>query len=594
MNTIISKYKRMVGAVALTLAMPASTVMLTGCNDFLDTLPLNDVVLENFWTEKEDVTSVLNSCYESLESPESIMKMAVWGEMRSDNIDRGNSGDFKSKDEQDKIITIVSNYDLSEMFKENLLPTNSLAKWGIMYQTINRCNTVCHYAPIVEEKDPNYTVAEMKSNIAEATFIRDLCYFYLIRTFRDVPITFEPSIDDTKEYQIPPVSMMAALDTLIADLEKVKDDAVRRYVDDSRMTNTEAALSAYENSSRVTRVAIYALLADMNLWRGNWDECIKYCNLVIDFKKEQYRMKKDNLGDLTDMYEYDGIPLIREARTGTTSCGNAYNQIFGTGNSFESLFELYFKERQKVKNDFVNNCYDNGNDAPGHLFVAPDMKYSEVIEGKNDLFAKNDCRFYETMSKESDKYYITKYVNSTVSLDVSNVTNESSLKLTRSKRTDLTPNWIVYRLTDVMLMKAEAEIMKGEEGYQRAFNLINAVNMRARNFTSTDAQGALSFDNYKQSRETMEQLLLDERKRELMFEGKRWYDLVRVSLRDGDTRHLVTEATEKYQSSNKNAIMIKLGDPNTIFFPYHRDELRLNTYLKQNSAYSDSEDFVNN
>ena len=427
----------MVGAVALTLAMPASTVMLTGCNDFLDTLPLNDVVLENFWTEKEDVTSVLNSCYESLESPESIMKMAVWGEMRSDNISRGNTGDFKvGKD------IIIGNHDLSEMSKENLLPTNSLAKWGIMYQTINRCNTVCHYAPIVEEKDPNYTVAEMKSNIAEATFIRDLCYFYLIRTFRDVPITFEPSIDDTKEYQIPPVSMMAALDILIADLEKVKDDAVRRYVDDSRMTNTEAALSAYENSSRVTRVAIYALLADMNLWRGNWDECIKYCNLVIDFKKEQYRMKKDNLGDLTDMYEYDGIPLIREARTGTTSCGNAYNQIFGTGNSFESIFELYFREGQSVKNEYVNQFYGKNGQTAG-LFVAPDMKYSEVVEGTNDLFAKNDCRFYETMSKENEKYSITKYVNSLVSLDVSNVTDERSLKLSTSKRGDLTPNWIV-------------------------------------------------------------------------------------------------------------------------------------------------------
>ena len=39
----------------------AATV-LTGCEDFFDTLPMNEVVLENFWTDKNDVTSVVNSC----------------------------------------------------------------------------------------------------------------------------------------------------------------------------------------------------------------------------------------------------------------------------------------------------------------------------------------------------------------------------------------------------------------------------------------------------------------------------------------------------------------------------------------------------
>ena len=33
----------------------------------LDLLPLNDVVLENFWTNKDDVQSVVNSCYLGLQ-----------------------------------------------------------------------------------------------------------------------------------------------------------------------------------------------------------------------------------------------------------------------------------------------------------------------------------------------------------------------------------------------------------------------------------------------------------------------------------------------------------------------------------------------
>ncbi|MBR2184590.1 MAG: RagB/SusD family nutrient uptake outer membrane protein, partial [Prevotella sp.] len=77
-----------------TLTILSATLLLTvftSCGDFLDTLPLNDVVLENYWTEKKDVTSVLNSCYESLEDRESIIRMAVWGELRSENIVAGSS-----------------------------------------------------------------------------------------------------------------------------------------------------------------------------------------------------------------------------------------------------------------------------------------------------------------------------------------------------------------------------------------------------------------------------------------------------------------------------------------------------------------------
>jgi hypothetical protein len=39
------------------------------------------------------------------------------------------------------------------------------------------------------------------------------------------------------------------------------------------------------------------------------------------------------------------------------------------------------------------------------------------------------------------------------------------------------------------------------------------------------------------------------------------------------------------------AIKIQLADINAIFWPYNRDELKKNLLLRQNSAYSDTEDF---
>ena len=574
MNISISKHikKPVLHGILSVIALGgASAGLLSSCSDFLDITPLNKVVLENFWTQKSEVNAVLMGCYESLESEESIIRMGVWGEMRSENILQGAS---------------IGN-EYNEILNENILPTNSLTKWNVMYQTINRCNTVCHYAPMVQKKDPNYTVNELNANIAEASFIRDLCYFYLIRTFRDVPLSFEPTIDDTKEFQIPATPMNAALDSLIKDLESVKDYAVKRYVDDSKMSNAQAASQAYENSSRVTRVAIYALLADLNLWRGNYDETIKYCDLIIDFKKNQYKEKIAQIGDLTDMQEFAGIPLILEAPAGSVTCGNAYNEIFGTGNSFESIFELYFRNNQQVKNKYVNEFF--GKDRLGSISGL--SRYcKDAATGNSDLFTKNDCRVYATSQKSNSRYAITKYVNSSVSMDIKNVTDEKSLKLTTSRGNAEYANWIIYRLTDVMLMKAEACILKGEAEYETAFTLINAVNKRAHNYTTSAAKDTLVFDDYRTSQEKMEQLLLDERNRELMFEGKRWYDLVRIAVRDGNNQHLVSEATKKYQDK-VNALKIKLADPNIIFFPYNKDELKVNPFLKQNSAYGNTEEF---
>lgn len=574
MNISISKHikKPVLHGILSVIALGgASAGLLSSCSDFLDITPLNKVVLENFWTQKSEVNAVLMGCYESLESEESIIRMGVWGEMRSENILQGAS---------------IGN-EYNEILNENILPTNSLTKWNVMYQTINRCNTVCHYAPMVQKKDPNYTVNELNANIAEASFIRDLCYFYLIRTFRDVPLSFEPTIDDTKEFQIPATPMNAALDSLIKDLESVKDYAVKRYVDDSKMSNAQAASQAYENSSRVTRVAIYALLADLNLWRGNYDETIKYCDLIIDFKKNQYKEKTAQIGDLTDMQEFAGIPLILEAPAGSVTCGNAYNEIFGTGNSFESIFELYFRNNQQVKNKYVNEFF--GKDRLGSISGL--SRYcKDAATGNSDLFTKNDCRVYATSQKSNSRYAITKYVNSSVSMDIKNVTDEKSLKLTTSRGNAEYANWIIYRLTDVMLMKAEACILKGEAEYETAFTLINAVNKRAHNYTTSAAKDTLVFDDYRTSQEKMEQLLLDERNRELMFEGKRWYDLVRIAVRDGNNQRLVSEATKKYQDK-VNALKIKLADPNIIFFPYNKDELKVNPFLKQNSAYGNTEEF---
>lgn len=567
-KTIINKVQKVVKGI-LPFSLLTLLPLFNSCNDFLDIQPQNEVVLENFWKEKADAASVLTSCYESLESNDALTRMLVWGELRSDNMKAGSS----------------TPNDVNEILKESLLPSNPYCNWAKFYECINRCNTVCHYAPQLQQIDPNYTEAEMKANVAEATTLRALAYFYLIRTFRDVPFSKEPSIDDTQNYILPATPFDVVLDTLISDLESIKGDAVRRYfVDESP--------KAWQNSSKVTRWTVYALLADLYLWKGDWDNAIKYCDLVIDYKRQQYEEALQLYGNINDVALIDSVPMILEKPVGMTTCGYAYTTIFGTGNSFESIFELSFESPQSVKNDMVSKYYGNRTNPQGYL-SGSDILFKDVAQGNNTLFKKTDGRAYEGGELSGSRYTICKYARLSVSYKTNPVpSTEKDLGLTYTPREEGSPyaNWIIYRLSDMLLIKAEALIERAQgDDFDKAFALIDIVNKRANDAVNGTRSSTLKKSDYIDSKAAMEELLLDERQREFLFEGKRWYDLVRVARRDGKNTRLVNLVTRKYQE-NVNALKIKLADPNIIYFPYAKNELKVNPLLKQNPAFTNGDD----
>ena len=541
--------------------------LLTSCNDFLSIEPQNDIVLENYWTQEADVYSVLNGCYAQLESPDCINRMVVWGEVRSDNMTTGSG----------------TPYALQQVFKENILETNNYTNWQCFYQCINRCNTVIHYAPSVNEKDPNFTDSELRATVAEATVLRALCYFYLIRAFRDVPYVTKPSIDDSESFEVAASPFEEVLDKLISDVEGVMNDAVRSYGEKST-----------ENTTRITRWAAYALLADLHLWRGNWQKCIDYCDLVINQKIKEYEKDFEENPTTITTELYGRYPLISESAGNSNYAGNAYTEIFGTGNSFESIFELNFVRNQSVTNSTVANFYGSGRSSQTRQIGVPSYLYDEVYTGQNKYFVKSDCRYLENMTESSNKVYITKYVNQSVNFRTSTTTGAAPT-VNSTRRSDDFANWIIYRLTDVMLMRAEAEVeLAGDvkagdalteeqtRHYRNAFSSVIAVWKRGNN--KRTASDTLVYADYATSRITMEDLVLDERQRELMFEGKRWFDLVRLSRREGENSRMIQKVLPKFQE-NASAIRIKLATQDILYWPYNREELKQNPSLKQNPAY---------
>lgn len=561
-------YNKVKESMRGVLVLSLGAVVLTGCSDFLDILPMDQVVLENYWKEKADVTSAVNGCYEALADEAVVTRMGVWGEMRSENVLDGSAPPN----------------DVREILRENLMPSNSMCNWASFYNVINRCNIVIHYAPEVEAFDANYTYEELQSTIAEVTTLRALCYFYLIRTFRDVPYTTAPSIDDNQNYILPATPFEDVLDSLINDLESVKDKAIRRY--DVEKVQSKRVYVPVENNSRITRSAIYALLADLYLWKGDWDRVIENCDKVIEYKKDLYKelLQKDQLNDVA-LYD-DQIPLILESELGATTVGNAYTEIFGSKNSFESLFEIYYNGNSNQENNWVSKYYGSSSNHNGYLRAA-DCLTDGFTQDQNQVFeSQKDCRYYENVESEGTSFSIAKFVRTSTSFSLQRLGNVS---VTASRRASKNANWVLYRLSDVLLMKAEALIERSDDDFAEAFQLINTVYKRANGIGPDDNGTGLSFEKYSASRSQMEDLLFAERQREFLFEGKRWYDLVRASRRDGETTRLSSCAIRKYRQ-DINVIKIKLADPNYIYFPYAKSELKSNPLLKQNPAFNKGDD----
>ena len=133
-----------------------------------------------------------------------------------------------------------------------------------------------------------------------------------------------------------------------------------------------------------------------------------------------------------------------------------------------------------------------------------------------------------------------------------------------------------------------------KEYKDKAFNLIDAVNRRAivadnSKSKAVDLKTLTGYTNVMAISD-LEEILFKERRRELMFEGKRWFDLVRMARRDGNQERLLRYVEKKYDAATLSAVKIKLKNPYAMYFPLNKDEVRNSQgVLIQNPAYKDEE-----
>lgn len=395
----------------------------------------------------------------------------------------------------------ADNPDIFQIDDYEIIATNANVSrdWAYLYSIIGKANRVINNVELVP--DPALSEGRSQEIKGEASFIRAFAHFDLVRLYGDVPLVTQEvrsisaaNLEEIYPLLFPPrVSAEEVYDQIIADLEFALGTV-----------RTTAPDKGY-----ATVGAVNALLAKVYATREphDWNKVKEHCDAVIAV----------------------GYTLLPE-----------YDQLWDNAheNSSESIFEI--------------NCYnwDTGGNWGVFMFYGDDWKKFNIpsndlvqaFDAEGDVIRKNaSIAFLDVSGKWTDEHwpaanypFINKY------RDFSGA-----------------QNFIIYRLADILLLKAEA--LNELNDVEGAAELVNQIRARVDLEPTTAATQA-----------DMRLAIANERRLELAFEGHRWFDLKRT----GRAIEVINSLDLGYQLSE-----------NKLVWPIPQAERDRNSLLTQNPGY---------
>ena len=583
------------------------TAGITSCDDYLTVLPTDQITEEDFWNDKNDLDNVRAAAYAKMISGGVIDRMFLWGEVRSDNLKLNN----------------LSRTDIMYLQEGVLQPTEGMFDWAEFYTGINYCNKVLEYGEkmVADGRDPSFSQSDWNPLKAEMLALRSLYYFHLVRAYRDVPFVVESISTDAeaKRANTPQTKGVVILDSLLVDLEATVDKAAENY---GSVTN---------NKGRFGKRSIHALMADMYLWRSCLlrssnakgdsiadasnqithclNKAIEHADYVLDDIQKEYdedqaenpinsTVKKDHLTIdwLTVPENYSLTDVVNST-------------IFGVKNAtYESVFELQFDGTNNKTSTIGNYLSSYGTTLSTGPLVAGNILISGLSSFESEKgFGKADNRLLSSIMYDPDNntgaYPVVKNVARDIMYNNREDMTEGAVYQYR-RSADMDANWPVYRASDIMLIKAEA-IARLHSGVTIAnsdansdgatnrsdvtdanqllvmegYDLVNALFKRS-NPTLKNPDEGETVDNMSQrltvnyplgqSGATLLTLVYNERQREFVGEGKRWYDLVRQAEYENSTANVLSS-----HMAATNIVKNRLKQLYSMYNPVYAEEMKI-------------------
>jgi hypothetical protein bacD2_14755 len=589
---------------------------MTSCEDYLTLYPTTSITEEEFWNTRNDVNNVRASAYYQL--TQCTGKILAWGEFRSDNVE----------------LSDMSKANYRYMQEAVLQPSENLYDWSAFYKGINFCNKVLEHGQQMVDKgtDPSFTNIEWQPMKAEMVSLRALYYFYLVRSFRNVPFVRHSISTDAealvaREKAVPGQVIM---DSLIHEVEAVLPTAAINYGRNS------------SNKGRWTRTSIHALLADMYLWRAGMvykgrekgfpvvnekgdtlsaaqekslatdlmKKTISHADYVIKEQMDEFKLNLDlNNVPQDDKRRAQTYPLIQSEASSSGIFDAGYSDVLGSSNSSESVFELQY-DGVNVKNGVITEMFYGNSGSGGYksglMLANPSLFSKDAPVDPAKGYGRTDMRFvsYTLRNDESAKTNAVSIVkgaaksvfitfSGTALGDITKSTGSYSMQEASSQST----NWPVYRLSDMMTLKAEAMARLGgfglpdyperdtyrilDELFRRnnptADTVAASSNLfckRLRSYKAFKADDDKDGTGWKKRYEDYGsplKLAFNERQREFLGEGKRWYDIVRECEFRGATKDVLSDWV-----GLSSVVRNRLRSLWSLYNPIYLEELKVN------------------
>ncbi len=515
--------------ISVGVCLFLATLGNTACNKIDDVFSQRLATEETNWKTLEDGKANLMSVYGLLRSA-TVADNSHWlmGDLRQGDFTITNRADMKA----------IVNGQLNASYPV----INRITNWRRFYAGINAASLFIERSSEILAHDPRYTQLNNDVDIAQARILRAFAYFYMTRIWGDVPLL--TSSHDGDFIQSPRTSQERVLAFCTSEiLEAAKVVPFRYGGTDPIMPGLYYGENWPSwNGNVFTRLSAYIILAHIAAWQGNYVDAAIYSKFVLDNRSTQYFVDGANPLDYIDMNaltenqnNYSPFAFKRA----TVMVGFPFEAGNGLATANGHIEQLI------LASPFIPK-------AVPEMFVSKDS----IIKIFTD---PNDLRFSRDLA--TNRYRTNYFYGFESERPIFNKVKVIYPSNTSGDITLFASTMVFSRLEEITLLRAEALAVLGDTD-EAIITLNTACAKRGINYSLANSPDLVK-------------AIFDERRKELMGEGWRWYDIVRYNR--------IKKSDEVFAVKNDQEMTFReFEQAGGVYWPVSQDVISANPAIRQN------------
>lgn len=477
---------------------------MLSCKKMLDVPSHRSLTEDNMWQTKSDARAGLSACY-------ALMRAAMANENAHWIYGELRAGDFQATKRGDIKAVVESNLNAS------FSTMDEWRDWRRFYAAIAQCNLTIAKLPQITTTDYRYSKNDLTLDRAQAIYIRAFLYYYIVRIWGDVPLV--TAVADGTVKNITREKWDKVLDYAASEALSCIDGLPWKY--DGKSPEQQGLYrgqgESHHKSITITKGMAYTLLAHIYNWKNDHAKALQYADIVIN--------NQSNEG-------YDFVGLDELTRLDGAFRGRINANIFQVDMNFD---HAEISSTGQLEDWTLRDPYIPRRES--EIYVPKDS----VLKIYGEPHEQRPNYFFTKMEDTYPIFFKMKQINSAV--------KDPVLKMYASCI-------IVFRYEELFLLRAEAKARLGRTADAQA-DLNKIRNNRSLKSVPVTTAGQDLLD-----------MILLERRRELMGEGWFWYDLIHFSKIPEHSR---------FTQADVNA--------GAAYWPLSQDALANNPALIQNSYW---------